>query len=247
MMDIVEEEIEELDESQLSSTAHAELEQHREVREMSRIAAWEMPLLTELAKPFEKPNFVKSPLCWRYTSHFGDPHPADRKVVVEFKVSHLGLPKEAALKLKKLAGPRYNPTTDRVHMSCDSYETQARNKRYLGDTIQRLIAEAKDPKADSFTDLPLDLRHHKPPKVFKFPEEWKSRRQANLIGQSRQKQQLWNEFRYPSPPPVSGLEAIKSEIEAREKKAAEEPVMVVGRRDAKGGASKKGAGRGAPR
>ena len=30
----------------ISSLAHGELEQHREIREMARIAAWEMPLLS---------------------------------------------------------------------------------------------------------------------------------------------------------------------------------------------------------
>jgi small subunit ribosomal protein S35 len=44
-------------------------------------------------------------------------------------------------------------------MSCESFETQAQNKRFLGDTIGKLLAEARDPNADSFEDVPLDLRH----------------------------------------------------------------------------------------
>ncbi len=34
----------------ISSTAHGELEQHREMREYARIAAWEMPLLSSMSK-----------------------------------------------------------------------------------------------------------------------------------------------------------------------------------------------------
>lgn len=46
-------------------------------------------------------------------------------------------------KLKKLAGVRYNPETDIVKMSCEMFETQAQNKRYLGDLVDELLREAK--------------------------------------------------------------------------------------------------------
>jgi hypothetical protein len=36
----------EFKEDDISSLAHAELEQHREMREYARLAAWEMPLLS---------------------------------------------------------------------------------------------------------------------------------------------------------------------------------------------------------
>lgn len=47
------------------------------------------------------------------------------------------------LKLQKLAGARYNPEKDIVKMSCEKFEHQAQNKRYLGDTVQKLIEAAK--------------------------------------------------------------------------------------------------------
>ena len=56
-------------------------------------------------------------------------------------------------------------------MSCESFETQAQNKRYLGDTIASLVAEAKDTK-DMFEDIPTDFRHVKEKKKYRFPEEW---------------------------------------------------------------------------
>lgn len=71
----------------------------------------------------------------------------------------------------KLVGPRYNPDTDIVRMSCEKFSARAQNKRYLGDTIKTLIKEAKE--GDAFTDIPLDLRHHKPKPQYAFPESWK--------------------------------------------------------------------------
>lgn len=46
-------------------------------------------------------------------------------------------------KLIKLLGPRFNPETGIVRMSCESFETQAQNKRYLGDMVEKLLTEAR--------------------------------------------------------------------------------------------------------
>lgn len=71
----------------------------------------------------------------------------------------------------KLVGPRYNPQTDIVKMSCEKFGSRAQNKRYLADVVNVLIKEAKE--GDSFADVPLDLRHHKPKVRPQFPESWK--------------------------------------------------------------------------
>ena len=60
-----------------------------------------------------------------------------------FCPSDLGLTPEQELKLKKLVGPRYNPEKDMVKMSCESYDHQAQNKRYLSDQIDKLLEAAK--------------------------------------------------------------------------------------------------------
>ncbi len=74
----------------------------------------------------------------------GEIHPADRKVVVEFCPKDLkDLTEAQQLKLMKLAGPRYNPGKDIVRMSCERFEHQAQNKRYLGDLINKMITMAK--------------------------------------------------------------------------------------------------------
>lgn len=68
--------------------------------------------------------------------------------MVEFCPADLGLTEVQQGKLKKLAGVRYNPETEIIRMSCEMYEHQAQNKRYLGDLVERLIAEAKVGRSD---------------------------------------------------------------------------------------------------
>lgn len=152
----------------------------------------------DLAKPFQPPT-TATPLRFRYTTYLGEAHPAAKKVVVEFDPQDL-TPLNAAQKttLIKLLGPRYNPTTGIAKLSSESFETQAQNKRYLGDTIASLIATAKDPSADSFADLPLDFRHQKPKPRLQFPERWllteerkaelEARRQARLAEEEAKKE-----------------------------------------------------------
>ena len=107
----------------------------------------------------------------------GETHPAEKKIVLEFCTRDLRMLSEPQrIKLIKLAGPRYNPTTDVVKMSSEMFETQAQNKRYLGDLVDTLIAEAQDEK-DTFEDVPLDFRHHKFKSRPEFPEGWKLSRE----------------------------------------------------------------------
>lgn len=105
----------------------------------------------------------------------GEQHPVEPKVVMEL-ASHDLTPKyltEAQRQtFLKLVGPRYNPQTDIVRMSSEKFSSRAQNKRYLADVVNTLIKEAKE--GDTFDDIPLDLRHHKPkPTNPQFPEEWK--------------------------------------------------------------------------
>jgi len=74
----------------------------------------------------------------------GEQHPAEKKVVVEFCPADMpNLTDVQRLKLKKLIGVRYNPEQDIVKMSCEIFETQAQNKRYLGDVVDSLLEEAR--------------------------------------------------------------------------------------------------------
>ncbi|RXG45077.1 hypothetical protein VDGE_01488 [Verticillium dahliae] len=161
----------EFDEDDITSLAHGKLDEIREHRHYARVAAWEMPLLSKLAKPFEPPT-KEEVLRYRYTTYMGENHPAEKKVVVQFSPADLGLTPVQANKLKKLAGTRYDPGKDIVKMSCESFDHAAQNKRYLSDQVDTLVAAAKDPK-DTFEDIPLDTRHYKPVVKPKFPKAWR--------------------------------------------------------------------------
>ncbi|KAK5164747.1 37S ribosomal protein S24, mitochondrial [Saxophila tyrrhenica] len=214
----------------LSSRAHRELEQHRELREMVRLAAWEMPLLSQLSRPHVPPR-EDQVLRWRYTTYMGEVHPAARKVVVEFQPERIpNLSDKQRQKLLKLAGPRYEPGTKTVKMSCESFETQARNKRYLADTISSLVTTARDQEGDQFEDVPLDVRHYKPKTKYKYPKEWimTAQRKKELEGK-RRAAMLEDGRRVEEGRLISGIKAIE---EARKvsAKAIEEPIMAEARR-----------------
>lgn len=217
----------------LSSLAHAELAHHRELRQHLRLAAWEMPLLAQLATPYTKPDAAKYPLRWRYTTYMGELHPASNKVVVEFYPANLpDLTRQQVQTLKKLAGVRYDPVKKIIKMSCDSFEMQAANKRYLGDVIQTLITEAKDPNADHFADIPLDTRHAKPRRKLRFPSEWllTEERKASLDEQRRIAQEA-EIAQIEAGGLVSGEAAIEAARLLEASKPAE-PVMVEAARPA---------------
>ncbi|GAM91021.1 hypothetical protein ANO11243_090680 [Dothideomycetidae sp. 11243] len=161
---------EEFKDDDLSSLAHAQLDVHREMREYSRLAAWEMPLLSKLVQPFRKPK-ASTPLKWRYTTYLGTPHPAAHKVVLTFSPDHLGLNPWQQSKLIKLAGPRYDPHKREVKMSSESFPSQAQNKRHLGEQFASLLSEAKNAD-DKMEDIPFDFRHARKPPVHTFPREW---------------------------------------------------------------------------
>jgi small subunit ribosomal protein S35 len=96
-----------------------------------------------MAKPFVPPT-ADMPLRFRYTTYMGEQHPAEKKVVLEFCPEDMpDLTKIQRQKLRKLVGVRYNPETDIVKMSCEMFESQAQNKRYLGDRVDELLKEAR--------------------------------------------------------------------------------------------------------
>ncbi|CAI7567790.1 unnamed protein product [Penicillium glandicola] len=163
---------EEINDDEITSLAHAEMELHREMREYARLTAWDMPMLSKLAKPFTLPPPTHI-LRFRYTTYMGEQHPAEPKVVVELASQDLTpkyLTEAQRQTFLKLAGTRYNPQTDIIRMSSEKFGSRAQNKRYLADLVNSMIKEAKE--GDSFADIPLDLRHHKYKTRLTFPESW---------------------------------------------------------------------------
>ncbi|RPB05189.1 hypothetical protein L873DRAFT_1825351 [Choiromyces venosus 120613-1] len=158
-----------------TSSGHAELLRHREARSYARLAMYEMPLLSRLAKPFVPPSRSEV-LRFRYTTYLGEAHPAEKKVGVEFAPRDLAdLTEGQRAKLVKLAGARFDPRRGVVKISCEMFAAQAQNKRYLSDLVDRLVLEAKD-GSDDFGDIPFDFRHYTArlgrPKA-QFPKAWR--------------------------------------------------------------------------
>ena len=216
----------------ISSLAHADLELHREVREYMRVAGWEMPLLTKLVVPFVLPKLNE--VCrWRMTTYCGETHPAEKKVVVEFATRDLvakeaaGLTEAQRIKLIKLAGPRYDPRTDIVKMSCEIHETQVANKKHLSDLVDTLIEEAKDPN-DMFEDVPVDFRHVKLKPKYEFPEGWKlnGEEKKQRLEAERERAMIEQGRKEEVGQVVDGREILKKLFRRRPAHQAREPVMV---------------------
>ncbi|KAK4142090.1 mitochondrial ribosomal subunit protein-domain-containing protein [Dichotomopilus funicola] len=203
------------EEDDIMAMGHAKLEEHREFREYARLAVWEMPLLSRLAKPFQPPT-EQEILRFRYTTYLGEVHPSDRKVVVEFCPSDVpGLTPAQQLKLKKLAGARFNPEKEIVKMSCERFEHQAQNKRYLGDLVDKLIAAAKDP-TDMFEDIPLDTRHHKFKPKIRFPKDWHvTEERKKQLGTIREQALLLDESKRKEGALVDGVRTIQEALNVR--------------------------------
>ncbi|KAK5634623.1 hypothetical protein RRF57_010336 [Xylaria bambusicola] len=198
----------EFDEDDIMAMAHGKFEEYREYREYARIAAWQMPLLSKLATPFEPPT-AQEPLRFRYTSYMGEFHPAENKVVVEFSPRDMPLTAAQQQKLRKLLGPRWNPETDIAKMSCEQFEHQAQNKRYLGDVVNKLVAQAKDP-TDMFEDVPLDTRHHTTKVKPKFPKEWRlTEERRKFLEDSRQKALLLDQKREEEGTLINGAQKVE--------------------------------------
>jgi small subunit ribosomal protein S35 len=163
------------DDSMVTAIAETDLDLMRDIRQYTRVAAWDMPLLAKYAVPFEVPG-ASQVLRFRYTTYMGETHPAESKVVVTFKTRDVARAAEMSeaqrTKLIKLVGVRYNPDTDTVRMSSEKHQYAAQNKRYLGDLVNKLVKECKEGE-DMLEDIPLDFRHHKTKVVHTFPEEWK--------------------------------------------------------------------------
>ena len=154
----------------------------------------------------------------------GETHPAAKKVVLEFCTRDLpDLTEAQRIKLVKLVGVRYNPETDLVKMSCEMFETQAQNKRYLGDLVDTLMAEAQDP-SDMFEDVPLDFRHYKSKPEIEFPEQWKlTEERRTRLEENQRQRELRETEREKAGTLVDGAQVIEQVMEAMTRKA---PVAV---------------------
>lgn len=178
----------------------------------------------ELARPFEVPTSA-TPFRFRYTSYLGEKHPATNKVVVEFSANDMTLSPVQRSKLIKLAGPRFNPDTTLIKMSCELFDTLPQNKRFLGDSISKLLAAAKDP-TDTFEDVPFDFRHHKPKVRHEFPKEWAlTEERKKYLAEKREKEQRLDYEKLHNGELLDGQKIIATALPFTY--PTEEPVMIA--------------------
>ncbi|GAB5589673.1 37S ribosomal protein S24 [Umbelopsis nana] len=153
-----------------TTIGHELFDNVREVRKYLRKAKYEIPKLSEHAKPFVPPTDSQI-LRFKTHNYMGEPHPVESKCVLNVKVDLLGLNDQERHKLLVLSGPRYNPESGELTLSSEKFPYVNQNKKYLSDLLDKLIAEAKD-TTDTFADIPLDTRHVKAKKKLEFPAEW---------------------------------------------------------------------------
>jgi small subunit ribosomal protein S35 len=115
-------------------------------------------------------------------------------------------------------------------MSCEKFDTQAQNKRFLGETIHTVIQEAKDSK-DTFEDVPFDFRHHKPKKRFEFPKEWAlTPERKQYLDTKRAETARLQDDRMNNGKMIDGKTVIDTSLPFLTEAAQAEPVMVGGPR-----------------
>lgn len=165
----------------IPALGHLQLRDHRLQREYNRIAAYELPQLAQFATPYRK-RTDKQVVQFRYTTYMGEPHAAESKVVATFKTNALtDLTPAQRHKLRLLAGVRYDHEEDSVKIAATAFPEAAQNATYIGDVLRSLLEESKDPKGDTFADIPLRTSHvtarkrrNKPMyPQHEFPEAWK--------------------------------------------------------------------------
>ncbi|KAF4623931.1 hypothetical protein D9613_001718 [Agrocybe pediades] len=185
------------------SLDHIILEQQRQMLHYMRLIEHEMPKLVAYRKDFIPPT-PDTPLIVRSVHYQGEAHPVSLKRVIVAPVDQLPLKDDAAKhKFILLAGPRWSPVPHAdagvggteiwgngyVKISCEDFPKASQNLKWASDTLDKMIEEANN-GADSFADVPVDLRHlmskvrkakkgdHRGYRAFNrttlrdFPQEW---------------------------------------------------------------------------
>lgn len=156
----------------------------RRIENLTRIAAYEMPLLANFRQKYEPKQSIETPLKITYQTDFTNEstNAFNRKVVLKVSLKSLKLTAPQAHKFKVLAGNKYNFDTGLFVLKSDQLPEAPQNVRYLVDTFNKLVNEAKD-LTDDFADIPVDKRHmraHIKKSVPKFPDAWKRPEDATI-------------------------------------------------------------------
>lgn len=146
----------------------------RKREQIMRTCAYDMPLLAKYRQKYEPKPDAETPISLRFHSDFSDESNAyNRKVTLQCKLQDLNLNEQQQKKFKILSGNRFNHHENSVKFACSQYPVATQNARWLVDTFNRLLEQAKD-LSDDFADIPVDTRHmHTKKSKPQFPESWK--------------------------------------------------------------------------
>lgn len=149
--------------------------QQRKLEQLTRVMAYEMPLLAKFRQEYNPQSSTDSPITLTYQSDMTDETNAfNRKVTLTCKLEDLGLDDKQARKFKILSGNKFNHNKNSIKFSSDRFSESAQNARWLVETFNKLLTEAKDLSKETFEDIPVDVRHSKAQKPAPvFPESWK--------------------------------------------------------------------------
>ncbi len=103
-------------------------------------------LYVEFRDDWSKPKgnvlwFKKTYLFSKQFSHF--PHQKTKKVTLSFNINDLNLTDIEKHKFLLLAQEYYNKQTGFVSIECEKFPLQSQNEKFLKDTFNRLLEEAK--------------------------------------------------------------------------------------------------------
>lgn len=149
--------------------------EQRKVEQMHRISAYETPLLAKYRQEYTPLPSNKAPLSLAFYNDLSDESSAfNRKVSLSVALADLELSEPQARKFKLLAGNKFDHNRNVFKFSTDRYTESTQNARWLVETFNKLLTEAKDVTKNTFDSLPVDTRHTKAWKVApEFPEAWK--------------------------------------------------------------------------
>lgn len=152
---------------------------------LTRISAFEMPLLAKLREKYEPKSDKETPVKLTYHTDFSnESNSSNRKVTLEVLLKDLELSEPQQRKFMILSGNKFNHNTQTLKFTVDEHPEPTQNAKLIMQRFNKLMKESKD-LTDDFADIPIDTRHSKPvtPKA-KFPEAWKKPENAPVAQNS---------------------------------------------------------------
>lgn len=149
----------------------------RRIEHLTRITAYQMPLLTKFRQPYQPTTSTESPIQIIYQTDFSNEtnNEFNRKVKLRCYLKDLNLNEKQQHKFKLLAGDKFNHNFNYIQIKSENLELPTQNARVLVNILNKLIIESKDLSKETFDDIPIDTRHMKNRKLkqqFDFPTAW---------------------------------------------------------------------------